>query len=63
MIDPMLLALLACPACKTPVRQQGQYLACDSCKRKFPVENDVPVMLLDAAQTQACRANKQNQHE
>ena len=50
-IDPELLEILACPACKTPVSlvNDGTGLRCGDCGRVFPIEDDIPVMLLDEA--------------
>ena len=50
-IDPELLKILACPACKTPVKlvHDGTGLKCEQCRRVFPIKDDVPVMLLDEA--------------
>lgn len=46
-----LLEILVCPACKTPVQltADGQGLKCGSCRRVYPVRNDIPVMLVDEA--------------
>ena len=50
-VDPELLAILACPECKTPVVpvRDGAGLKCEKCKRVYPVKDDIPVMLLDEA--------------
>ena len=50
-IDPELLAILACPACKTPVKLVNERtgLQCGSCRRVFPIKDDIPVMLIDEA--------------
>lgn len=50
-IDPELLEILACPACKTPVRlvNEGTGLRCSNCRRVFPIRDDIPVMLIDEA--------------
>ena len=50
-VDPELLEILACPACKTPVTpvNDGAGLKCGSCRRVFPIEDDIPVMLIDEA--------------
>ena len=50
-VDPELLAILACPQCKTPVTpvKNGTALKCDVCKRVYPIKDDIPVMLLDEA--------------
>jgi uncharacterized protein len=43
-----LLDILVCPECKTPVTptpdQQG--LKCSTCRRVYPVRNDVPIMIV-----------------
>lgn len=52
-MDQALLDILACPACRTPVRPEGsppgECLACDTCGRRYPVRDGIPVMLLDEA--------------
>jgi uncharacterized protein YbaR (Trm112 family) len=50
-VDPELLEILACPACKTPVTltKNGTALKCDACKRVYPIKEDIPVMLIDEA--------------
>ena len=50
MIDPALLELLACPACKTPVREEGERLVCAQCGRRYPVRDGIPVMLIEEAE-------------
>ena len=54
-VDPALLAILVCPACKTPVHpvHEGAGLKCDSCRRVYPVKDDIPVMLVDEATIEA----------
>jgi uncharacterized protein len=46
-----LLAILVCPVCKTTVRYvpDKSGLKCDSCKRVYPVRDDLPVMLPEEA--------------
>ena len=50
-IDRELLEILACPNCKTPVIlvKNGTALKCDTCKRVYPIKDDIPVMLIDEA--------------
>jgi len=50
MIDPALLEILACPACKTPVRLEGERLVCDRCGRRYPIRDGIPVMLIEEAE-------------
>ena len=51
-IDPQLLEILACPACdaRPPVRLEGDWLICDVCKRRYPIRDGIPVMLVDEAE-------------
>ena len=52
-ISQDLLSILACPKCKAPVRlNDGQTgLVCDSCKLLYPIKDDIPVMLIDEAES------------
>lgn len=54
-VDPALLEILVCPACKTPVRlvNQAAGLRCDKCRRVYPIKDDIPVMLIDEATIEA----------
>lgn len=51
MIDPHLLEILACPACKTAVRLEGERLVCASCGRRYPIRDGIPVMLIEEAES------------
>jgi uncharacterized protein YbaR (Trm112 family) len=53
-IDPALLEILVCPECKTPVRlvKDGTGLRCDTCRRVYPIKDDIPVMLVDEAKVE-----------
>jgi uncharacterized protein YbaR (Trm112 family) len=50
-VDPDLLEILACPKCKTPVTlvKNGTALKCGTCRRVYPIKDDIPVMLIDEA--------------
>jgi len=50
-----LLDILVCPVCKTPVRLTPDIsaLKCDSCRRIYPIRDDIPVMLPEEAQIAA----------
>ncbi len=56
-IDSTLLTLLACPQCKGPVGHEpgaearDEALHCSACALAFPIEEGVPVMVLDAARS------------
>ena len=51
MIDPQLLAILACPKCKGDIRLNDDQsaLICDACKLMYPIKDDIPIMLIDEA--------------
>lgn len=50
-IDPELLKILACPVCRTEVRltEDGQGLLCSSCRRRYAIVDDIPIMLAEEA--------------
>ena len=50
MIDAKLLEMLACPACKTEVRLEGDRLVCSQCGRRYPIRDGIPVMLIEEAE-------------
>ncbi|MFQ5352912.1 MAG: Trm112 family protein [Candidatus Binatia bacterium] len=47
-----LLDLLVCPRCHGRLRLSGDqtWLDCEACRLRFPVEDDIPVMLVEKAQ-------------
>ncbi|MBI2870887.1 MAG: Trm112 family protein [Candidatus Omnitrophica bacterium] len=49
MIDEKLLAILACPVCKKKVRWNQERLVCESCGRRYPVRDGIPIMLVEEA--------------
>ena len=51
-IDKDLLEILACPKCKGDVHltESGDGLVCEACKLKYPIKDDIPVMLIDEAE-------------
>ncbi|MDP7035860.1 MAG: Trm112 family protein [Planctomycetota bacterium] len=50
MIQPELLEILACPACKTSIRLEGEeWLVCDACQRQYPIRDGIPVLLVEEA--------------
>lgn len=53
MIDEEFLSILACPACKKPVRLEGDRLVCTACGRRYPIRDGIPVMLIDEAEMPA----------
>ena len=53
-VDPELLQILVCPECKTPVKEtpDKQGLRCATCRRVYPVRDDIPIMLVDEARVE-----------
>jgi len=52
MIKKELLDILACPACKGTVvlNEAGTGLVCARCRVRYPIEEDIPIMLIDRAE-------------
>ncbi len=50
-ISQELLDILVCPVCKTPVKltPDGNGLKCQTCRRVYPIRDDIPVMLPEEA--------------
>lgn len=52
MINQDLLEILACPECKGPVKldEEKKGLVCEKCQLIYPIQEGIPVMLVDKAQ-------------
>lgn len=50
MIDKELLDILACPLCKREVRLEADRIVCTVCGRRYPIKDDIPIMLIDEAE-------------
>ena len=50
-IDPELLSMLACPVCRAAVEPtpEGTALLCRACRRRYPIVDDIPVLLVEEA--------------
>jgi uncharacterized protein YbaR (Trm112 family) len=50
-LSPQLLAILVCPKCKGTLeyRETEPSLVCHHCHLRYPVRDDIPIMLLDEA--------------
>jgi uncharacterized protein YbaR (Trm112 family) len=55
MISQDLLDLLVCPVCKKSLvlSANGESLKCRECRRVYPIQDDIPIMLVDAAKIDA----------
>lgn len=65
MLSRELLEILACPKCKGDLSydQAKNVLICTSCRVYYPVEEDIPILLIDSARpleelTEASQAEK-----
>lgn len=50
-LAPQLLAILVCPKCKGSLeyRETEPALVCGACRLRYPVRDDIPIMLIDEA--------------
>lgn len=55
MISQDLLDILVCPACKKPLelRDNPASLKCGECRRVYPIQDDIPILLIDEAKIDA----------
>jgi uncharacterized protein YbaR (Trm112 family) len=57
MLNEELLALIACPIGKAPLRLEGETLVCTRCGPRFSIKDEIPDMLIEHAQLPAgCHA-------
>lgn len=50
-LNPDLLAILACPACddRPPLALRRDYLVCNQCRRAYPIRDEIPILLVEEA--------------
>jgi uncharacterized protein YbaR (Trm112 family) len=48
-LDPTLLEIIVCPACRADLEVVGEELVCQGCGLAYPVRDDIPVLLVDEA--------------
>jgi uncharacterized protein YbaR (Trm112 family) len=48
-IDPDLLAILRCPLTRSRLRQEGDFLVAEVGGLRYPVRDNIPVMLVEEA--------------
>ncbi len=60
MIDPDLLAILACPICedRPPLRQEGDVLVCTKAGHRFPIVEGIPHLLPEDEMSQEASTDK-----
>ena len=53
MLDQKLLEILACPKCKGELEYDSEknILTCQACRLKYKIEDDIPNMLIDEAES------------
>lgn len=51
-VDPTLVNLLVCPACHGDIeyKERRQVIICRSCELRYPVRDNIPVMLVEEAE-------------
>lgn len=52
MVNPDLMSILRCPACVRDTEgllklERDTWLVCQDCNRKYPISDDIPIMLID----------------
>lgn len=52
-LDPALLEIIVCPACRADLVVDGEELHCQGCGLVYPVRDGIPVLLVDEARKPA----------
>lgn len=52
MLSKELLEILVCPKCKGELEydEQNQQLICHTCRLKYAIKDDIPIMLIEEAE-------------
>lgn len=49
MIDREIVEILCCPACRGELKEEGDFLVCQSCGLKYPIEEGIPILIVEEA--------------
>jgi uncharacterized protein YbaR (Trm112 family) len=49
-LSPDRLAMLACPICHGDLFAEANQIRCSRCRRRYPIEDGIPILLADRAQ-------------
>ncbi len=49
MLDKKILDFIVCPQCKSDLKLDGEFLICRVCNVKYPIKNDIPILLIEEA--------------
>ena len=54
MLTPELLELIRCPQCKGKLEfhEAEQFLRCAACRRRYPIKDGIPVLLVGQSQVE-----------
>ncbi|HEU4950815.1 MAG TPA: Trm112 family protein [Holophagaceae bacterium] len=52
-LDPRLLELICCPDCRGELAPREADLKCRACGLVYPIEDGIPVLLVDRARKEA----------
>jgi len=52
-LSDKLLDVLVCPKCKGKLdyKEENEILVCDKCRLKYKIDNNIPVLLIDEAES------------
>jgi uncharacterized protein YbaR (Trm112 family) len=48
-INKELLEILVCPDCRGDVEMKNEFIVCTKCGKRYPVREDIPIMLINEA--------------
>ena len=58
-LDPFLKSILVCPKCKGDLTEEMSPpgLFCPNCQLVYPIREDIPIMLIEEAQTKGAHSS------
>jgi uncharacterized protein YbaR (Trm112 family) len=62
-INKELLEILVCPACREKVELKGEFIVCSACGKRYPIRDEIPIMLINEALPPEGHANPTNKNE
>ncbi len=62
-INKELLEILVCPACREKVDLKGEFIVCSGCGKRYPIRDEIPIMLINEALPPEEGTNSTNKNE
>ena len=58
MVKKELIDIMCCPACKGDIYEKTGKIICRKCGRRYPIKDDIPIMLVEESEMPDSKTNE-----